>query len=241
MQTLKQGPGIITDSLIYYLDASNPNSYVSGSTSWNNISNQTKGSGTLLSGVTFSQSNKGCLALDGVDDYIILPQITTNQTFGNYSLSVWFSPATTITSVISPNYMLMEAQNYVLNGVDNYIYILSSTSGRIGFQTFNPLAVTYSTTNYWEANKWYNVTGTYDITTSRLSLYVNGIRESFTTIANCYFNTNTFYGLGAYTANPPRTWFFSGRFASHAVYTKTLSDDEVLQNYITFKQKFGLS
>lgn len=239
MQTLKQGPGIITDSLIYYLDASNPNSYVSGSTSWNNISNQTKGSGTLLSGVTFSQSNKGCLVLDGVDEYISLPQITTNQTFGKYSFGIWFSPTVTITSSNTSNYMLMEAQNTQLGGVDNYLYFLSSIAGRAGFQTFNPFSVTYTTTNYWEANKWYNITGTYDISTSRLSLYVNGKRESFTTIANCYFNTNTYYGLGAYT-NPPRTWFYPVKIASYYVYTKTLSDDEVLQNYITFKQKFGL-
>jgi hypothetical protein len=239
MDKVRGGPSILLDSLIYYLDASNVYSYVSGSTSWNNISNYVKSGGTLVNGINFSNDNKGCLVLDGVDDYIQLPQITNNQTFGKYSFSIWFSPTITITSANTTNYMLMEAQNTQLGGVDNYLYFLGSIAGRAGFQTFNPFSVTYTTTNLWEANKWYNITGTYDITTSRLSLYVNGKRESFTTIANCYFNTNTYYGLGAYT-NPPRTWFYPVRIASYYVYVKTLTDDEVLQNYLTFKRKFEL-
>ena len=240
MDKVRGGPSILLDSLIYYLDASNVYSYVSGSTSWNNISNYVKSGGTLLNGISYSDNSKGSLVLDGINDYVRLPQITNSQTFGKYSFSIWFSPSITITSANVTNYMLMEAQNYDLNGVDNYLYFLGGTGGRAGFQTFNPLSVTYSTTNFWEANKWYNITGTYDISTSRLSLYVNGKRESFTTIANCYFNTNTFYGLGAYTSNPPRVWFFPGKIASYSVYVKTLTDDEVLQNYLTFKKKFGL-
>jgi hypothetical protein len=233
-------PKIVTDGLVLYLDAANTKSYSSGLT-WSNLS-KISISGSLINGPTFSSLNGGSIVFDGGDDYILLPQSTINQTVGNYSFSVWFSFTSTQTSVSTSNYMLMEAQNTLLGGVDNYLYKLSNasvpgTNGRIGFQTFNPLSILYTTTNSWIGGQWYNVTGTYDISTSKQSIYVNGILENFITVANCYFNTNTYFGLGAYTA-PPRTWFFNGQMGTFLVYSKTLSDSEVLQNYNVMKTRF---
>jgi hypothetical protein len=230
------------DSLIYYLDASNPKSYISGSTTWYDIS-RTGINGTLINGPTYNSSNGGSIVFDGVNDYVGLTQITTNQTIGNYTISLWVSFTNTITPSNVTNFMLMEAQNTLLGGVDNYISLLGNTTvpgtnGRMLFQTFNPLSVLYSTTNTWIGGQWYNIVGTYDISTSRQSIYVNGILEGSTTIANCYFNTNTYFNLGTYT-NPPKQWFFNGKIANFMVYKKTLSDNEILQNYNTIKNKIN--
>jgi hypothetical protein len=238
MGTLEGGPSIILNKLTYYLDSSNNKSYVSGSTSWFDLSDQQKNSATLVNGVTFSETNKGCLLLDGINDYIGLPQITSNQTFGNYSFSIWFSPTINITSANTNNYMLVEAQNTLLGGVDNYISLLSASSGRVSFQTFNPFAIIYSTTNNWKTSTWYNLVGTYDILTSTMSLYVNGILEGTTTSLNCYFNTNTYFNIGAYSG-PAKTWFLPARINNFMVYTKTLSPQEVLQNYNRLKTRFN--
>jgi hypothetical protein len=197
--------------------------------------------GTLVNGPTFSSENGGSIVFDGIDDYIGLSQITANQTIGNYTISLWISFTNTITPSNVINFMLMEAQNTLLGGVDNYISLLGNTTvpgtnGRILFQTFNPLSVLYSTTNTWIGGQWYNIVGTYDISTSRQSIYVNGILEGSTTIANCYFNTNTYFNLGTYTV-PPKQWFFNGKMANFMVYKKTLSSDEILQNYNTIKPK----
>jgi len=48
-------PKIVTDGLVLYLDAANPYSYVSGSTSWNDIS-RGGNNGTLVNGPTFSSA-----------------------------------------------------------------------------------------------------------------------------------------------------------------------------------------
>lgn len=232
-------PKVVTDNLIYYLDASNSKSYIDPSTSWINISKVNNTSSTLVNGVAFSTSNKGCLALDGVNDYIALPQITANQTYGKYSFSLWFSPSITINPSNTNNYMLIEAQNTLINGVDNYLYFVSGGAGRLTFQTFNPLSTINSTTNNWVAGKWYNAVGTYDISTGLLSLYINGALQASTTIANCYFNTNSYFNLGVYS-NPTKTWNFPGKINNFMVYTKTLSSNEVLQNYNTIKTRFGL-
>ena len=242
MSTLSGGPNIVTNGLILNLDAANTKSYISGSTSWVDLSR--RNNGTLVNGPTFSSLNGGSIVFDGVDDCVLLPQSTVNQTVGYYSFSVWVSFTTTRDSSSTSNSMIMEAQNTLLGGVDNYLYALSNvtvagTNGRIGFQTFNPLSVLYSTTNNWIGGRWYNIVCTYNISNSKQSIYVNGVLENFTTIANCYFNTNTYFNLGAYTS-PPRTWFFNGRIGRFDIYSKTLSDDEILQNYNAHKSRFGL-
>jgi hypothetical protein len=242
MSTLSGGPNIVTNGLILNLDAANTKSYISGSTSWVDLSRGNNG--TLVNGSTFSSLNGGSIVFDGVDDCVLLPQSTPNQTYGNYSFSLWLSFTTTRDSSSTSNSMIMEAQNTLLGGVDNYLYALSNatvagTNGRIGFQTFNPLSVLYSTTNNWIGGRWYNIVCTYNISNSKQSIYVNGVLENFTTIASCYFNTNTYFSLGAYTS-PPRIWFFNGRIGRFDIYIKTLSDDEVLQNYNAHKSRFGL-
>lgn len=238
MSTVKGGINIILDNLIYFLDVSNNKSYISGDTSWSDISYQQKNNATLINGVTFSETNKGCLLLDGSNDYIGLPQITQNQTFGNYTYSIWFSPTVNITPSNTNYYMVMEAQNTLLNGVDNYMHILGNASGRLSIQTFNNFSIIYSQTNNWVANTWYNIVCTYDINTSTLSLYVNGVLEGTTTISNCYFNTNSYFNIGTYSS-PSKTWFLPARINNFMVYTKTLSSSEVLQNYNALKSRFN--
>jgi hypothetical protein len=62
-------PKIITDGLVLYLDAANPKSYVSGSTTWGDLS-RGGNNGTLVNGPTFSSANGGSIVFDGVNDYI---------------------------------------------------------------------------------------------------------------------------------------------------------------------------
>lgn len=236
-------PKIIKDGLILYLDAANTKSYVSGSTFWNDISVNSI-IGTLVGGTSYSVLNSGSIIFNGTNSYVSIPQSTPNQTYGNYSFSVWFKFTTTQTSASTSNYMIMEAQNLLLGGVDNYLYKLSNTSvpgtnGRIGFQTFNPLSTIYTTTNTWVGGQWYNIVCTYNISTTNQSIYVNGILENFTTIGACYFNTNSYFGLGAYSS-PSRTWFLDGNISNFMVYNKTLSSQEVLQTYNATRGRFGL-
>ena len=71
-------PKIVTDGLVLYLDAANSKSYVSGSTTWNDIS-RSGINGTLVNGPTFTGSNGGSIVFDGVNDYVSLNNNTTTQ------------------------------------------------------------------------------------------------------------------------------------------------------------------
>jgi len=62
-------PKIVTDGLVLYLDAANTKSFISGSTTWNDIS-KNKNDGTLINGPTFNPNNMGSIVFDGLNDYV---------------------------------------------------------------------------------------------------------------------------------------------------------------------------
>ena len=239
MSTTEGGGNVVQDGLYYYLDASNPKSFTGG-TYIKDLSRFQQSGGTLIGGALYSSSNKGCITLDGVDEYIALDNNVAfaNNAISKYSFSVWISPTNLINSSNSNIYMIFEAQNVTFgNRTDNYIQITPSTLGKISFSTFNSSSSElFTTTNVWEANKWYNITCTYNFTTFTKSIYVNGILENSNT-AVCYFNTRDFFSLFAYS-NPAKQYFFPGRLGNFMLYTKTLTATEVLQNYNAAKYKY---
>ena len=66
-------PKIVTDGLIFYIDAANPRSYISGSTDVFSLEGTYPGS--LIGGV-FSNSSSGCWELDGINDYLDFGQVS---------------------------------------------------------------------------------------------------------------------------------------------------------------------
>lgn len=61
-------PRIVTDGLVFYVDAANPRSYVSGGTTWDDLSFNLN-NGILTSGVTYNTSNGGSLVFDGINGF----------------------------------------------------------------------------------------------------------------------------------------------------------------------------
>ena len=240
MSTVGNNSSVIQDALYYYLDASNPKSFTGG-TYIQDLSKFQNSGGTLIGGATYSPSNKGCITFDGVDEYIALDKNVafTSNAISKYSFSIWFSPSILINSSNSNIYMIFEAQNATIGGAtDNYIQITPSTLGKISFSTFNfSSSELLTTTNVWEANKWYNIVCTYDSTIPKKSIYVNGILENSNTTFGCFFNTRDAFSLCVYSFSSNQ-FFFPGRIGNFLLYKKTLTATEVLQNYNAKKYKY---
>jgi hypothetical protein len=86
------GPKMITNGLVLYLDAANPRSYTSGSSVWNDLSNNGN-NGTLTNGPTYNTGSKGSIVFDGTNDYVELASRNTNLEFQPtqaYSVFGWF-------------------------------------------------------------------------------------------------------------------------------------------------------
>ena len=231
-------PKIVTDGLEFYIDAANPKSYTSGSTTeYDLVGTQDM---TLNNGVSYSTDNLGTLELDGIDDYLITDNI---YDFFKPAMSfdIWFNRTQ------SNNSYNMVWQMYVP-------YLSFRTEGTFLFSRYTKLSgVTTQrnlyTTNTFSDNTWYNVVCTHfqDISTgdSIANIYVNGELEETETIPNSvdevYYTTvtNRKLMLGAWNVTSP-IYHFEGKIPSLKIYNKILSADEVRQNFNATKTRFGL-
>ena len=68
-------PKIVTDGLIFYVDAANTKSYVSGSTIWNDLS-KTFTTTNLFNTPLYTPTNNGGILFDGVNEYGETPRLT---------------------------------------------------------------------------------------------------------------------------------------------------------------------
>jgi hypothetical protein len=89
---------IITSDLALMLDAGYLPSFPTYNTIWKDLSYKLT-NGFLVNNPTFSMlEGGGSIVLDGINDYIDLQKGTiSNQTYGNYSFSLWFTPNSNIT------------------------------------------------------------------------------------------------------------------------------------------------
>jgi hypothetical protein len=224
-------PKIVTDGLVLYLDAANPNSYTSGSTSWRDIS-RGGNNGTLVNGPTFDPSNGGSIVFDGINDYCTLESSASSIIQGKTNITVGiFFKLDTLATLRG----LIGTLNY------NCGANLGLVANNTGLQFYND----YSNTCYnielsgIETGKWLYAVGTYDGTTTRLYLIKNGTltQASGTTKTG---NTNTFSSTFRVMGNQYFQNFTKGQCSISFTYNRTLSVTEILQNYNATKTRFGL-
>ena len=236
-------PKIVTDGLVLYLDAANSTSYVSGSTTWNDIS-RSGNIGVLTNGPAFNSANGGSIVFDGTNDYVEFGDILD---LGINSLTVnqWVNLTTIGTSQTFLSKARATAQNYRystgISGPSNNR--LGTFMQGNGGSDITPYGSTILTTNTW-------FMATYIFTrNSSISIYYNGIQESLTgnaTISqwnNLDFQSINPFRVGTYTTsdNTGTISLTNGRISITQVYFKSLSPQEVLQNYNATKSRFGLT
>ena len=82
-------------------------------------------------------------------------------------------------------------------------------------------------------NTWYHVVGTWSGITSSANLYINGIKEAYSTAAPLSLSyTSNFTDGNVHIGNcTSGGYFFNGSIANLRIYNKALSDTEILQLY----------
>ena len=81
------GPKIVRDGLVLALDAADRNSYISGSTTWTDLSGNGN-TGTLTNGPTYSSANGGSLVFDGSNDYVDIPYLLLSGS-QDFTVNIW--------------------------------------------------------------------------------------------------------------------------------------------------------
>jgi hypothetical protein len=213
---------IVTSGLVLALNAADRNSYVSGSTVWNDVSGNNN-SGSLTNGPTFNSANGGSIVFDGVDDKIICTNNASVQiTVG--TIGAWINANS---DNISFKGIITKQSAWGLFLFDNVLVTYDwgamttrSTGINIGNNTWNYVAMSFTETIGTPSNN--------------AIIYLNGNPILTTTVRHSSHTVTVQIGDG--NANQ----CFSGKIPSAHIYNRVLPAQEILQNYNAQKSRFNL-
>lgn len=152
------GPRIVTNGLVLYLDAGNSKSYPGSGTVWNDLSGNGN-NGTLVNGPTYSGANKGSIVFDGANDYI---------SGGSNTVSI--NNAITISAWIRHSAITGGQKRYLTVGQEIAV-IRQNNAGQLHFYcTINSIIRSTLVSDVLFANTWYYIAGVWDGTSSLLYL-----------------------------------------------------------------------
>ena len=241
------GPNIVTEGLELALDAANHKSYPgSGTSVYDLTENQTAStlSGTTVSNGHFSLAGQGETDGNPLGDYIQIPSsgITQVQTHdAGIAYEIWVNPnvdsrrslffgAGTIRHVelyCGSSGGSVRTEAALQNG---YSFGASAPSGGWPKDTWSMLNIVWDPDGATRAVKWYK-NGTLFHTHANFYSGTGGTSEDF------YFTEiGRATGTSAYLY--ARSW--SGLLNGFKVYGRTLTADEVAQNYHAQKSRYGL-
>ena len=244
-----QNPGIITNGLVYYLEADNRNSYIGFGNVWNplnnvNPPNPCNAFGSLV--WTITTKGNGSVYFGGLSSQIITSSACPFGSFSSTSqitLQMWINVAAWPTSAESyfvvplsqvTTYGLAEfGINIGLYGSPLYIQQFSVFTGNAGISANSTPADINE-----NLNQWYFVCGTF--ANSIMTVYVNG-KSAASGAYGSLGSTNTLpicigqqpYGGTAY-------YEFSGSIGHISIYNRYLSPAEITSNFAATRGHYGV-
>ncbi len=224
------GRSIVTDGLVFYVDAANENSYPGSGTTWSDLIGSNDG--TLTNGPTFDSGNGGGIVFDGSNDWSSHSSVSTAWPV---TMSCWVK----IDSFVNnPNFMV-QSDVSVHNQFFGIAHIVNNSQNVLRIYNYNVSYNDAKGTTVISTGQWYNVVGVFESDTSK-KLYLNGSLEATLT-------TNTTFPTGIDTmsissfqrggSNSPGG-YLDGIIASSMVYNRALSVSEITQNYNALKNRF---
>ena len=209
------GANLISDGLVYSLDAANFRSYSgSGLTSYTMITGL---GGTLINGTGFSSQNGGSFYFDGTNDYI---RYSNSDILGSvYTQNIWFRRNSVNTGLLADT---------------GYAGALVYPN-KIEFYYTN-VSPYYLTGNYnFVSGVWYCVSFVRGSSTKEI--YLNGNILASTASTDMYDAPGTNFIIGS---NGGSVEFWNGNISQVSVYNIALSAQEIKQNYNATKKRYGL-
>jgi hypothetical protein len=227
------GPkGIVTNGIVFIVDAGNPQCYTSGSATATDIVGNTtltlnNGAGSPI--IPSSNSWR----FDGSDDYM---GSTTGPTLSaSASFSCWFNPDS------YGNYEpIVSSQNYYTGGYNNNW----SIQVMVGFN-IRTIFCNGTSINQVHASPG-DLTGTWNnlvvVTegSSTVKTYVNNSLLATVSLTQGQTNPMADVSNGIVFGTNSQSQDFDGSVGCMLLYNKTLSTSEMLQNYNATKGRFGL-
>jgi hypothetical protein len=217
-------------------DAGSSQSYSGSGTTWTDLSSSNI-NGTLVNGVGYTASNGGGLVFDGSNDYVT----TGNLSFTPRCLSFWLynnslipnndgaigGPSTYQALLSYGNTYGINFGGWTSNASGEAIHIWDTSTSRLTF-TNQQVPVGFH-------NFVFNWNG------SNYEIWVDGLKRpsnaGTTGHAQLVNYSNIPIRIGGSVNNG---YYFFGNIYVFALYTSSLTDSEILQNFNTYRGRFGL-
>jgi len=218
------GKSIVTDGLVFYVDAANENSYPGSGTTWTDLigSDQT----TLTNGPTYNSGNGGYIELDGSNDFVDTSFNATS--YFPLTICAWVNIDDT--------------------GGTQIIVDQSTGASGLGFRTSssNIQAFWYASggTNLqtvitgYTADQWAYMCVVYDTNSSKGYLDGSLANSNTISITSATATNDTTNNMDIGKANDGTSNYIDAKIAQVKIYNKALTADEILQNYNALKNRF---
>ena len=238
--------GIVSDGLVFNVDAANRASYpaqrtfaIAESGSCYNTLDLTQ-SGSFISDPEFVTQpvSASSWVFDGIDDYIDCGPFTPLNSATALTISAWFKSSTYITAGV-----LISLNKHVdiYQGTSAY----SNTKGRFTYRLKGAYGNSFKTLGGTSASgvgdlcdgDWHHLCFVWDDSTTTAIVYEDGVAVITNTSTTGTLNSATedlYIGEGLFAgANP-----IAGNIANVHIYPRALSANEVLHNYNALKSRF---
>lgn len=227
------GPKIVTNGLVLYLDAGNSKSYPGSGTAWNDLSGNGN-NGTLVNQPTYSSDNKGSVVFDGVNDHCITGSSTSlSMNNGSVTIDVWIK----ITNFDTQERMICEY------GVWNAaaVYQLTTFGNTLRFN-FVTAFIENKETDYvyspLTTNTWTHLAAMHNTTTNEDNIYINGVLVATTTSVTQEIGSGT--QVLYIASRGGALLYLPCSIGQFKIYNIALTAAQVLQNYNATKGRYNL-
>jgi len=227
--------GIVTNGLVLNLDAGFTPSYPRTGTTWKDLSGNGN-DGTLTNGPAFNSANKGSIMFDGVNDFVtVADSPTLNFGTGNFTVLIWVSGISAFPG--GGKCIIQKGGRFDGNvagwsitwasSPQDLYFIISSDSTRIESRTQPNTGL-----NGWVGYKMLgmrrnngNWSQIVDTTITSLGTFTGNVNGSSALNIGRHASYNS---------------YLSNIVSNVTIYNRSLTSEEIQQNYNTTKSRYGL-
>ena len=247
---LSHSPRIVTDGLVFCVDAGDKMSYPGAGTTWTDLSHNSTNF-TLLNGASYDSDKS--ISFDGTNDYASGVNDLSNVSLSNgFTVSFWFKP-----TIEGRGRYILSIENAASQSVlrvyqrpeaDGYISCVFRGTGAPAYGGYSEGGPGSS----WPVGEWYHATFVHKGTTNSndLDWYFNAVesiargwtyrsRYMQGSLSDSYTPDGRItVGWGAFSPGGGSSRYYNGLLSNLQIYNRALTDDEITQNYNATRGRF---
>ena len=239
---------IVTDGLVFYVDAGNGLSYPSSGGTWNDLVGGNNGSFNNMDDVNnpsnnYDSANGGSIVFDGVDDYAATLLDESSFNFNTHSFSIWIkiSSSTSTEPFGFLNTGSTTAWRFSINKIS---FDDTNDPGNVAFWSRDPSGNRFAFDFNPGVNDgdWHNIVFVFNsISSNSATVYYDGSSVSITKtrLENPSLGSTSYpFWIGGSNNRGSLLRPLDGNIAQIKIYNRALSSTEILQNYNALKNRF---